>query len=164
MRSWLAFALMLLAGPLAPAQEAPTAGENNPPAIEHETPGCVAPGRRPKLCALVLDDRGVGRVRAVFRALGTKGYYWTPMAFDGARYCAWLPRPASETRGVEYYIEAFDDEYEMSRSRNEALEVRPACPPTEGEATAAPSAVGTTAPGQEPSPPGFDPPTFRPGA
>jgi hypothetical protein len=148
--------MALAAGPRMQAQEA---GANQAPAISSETTPCVPRHARPKVCAFVLDDKGVGQVRAVFRAGGTRPYYWTVMSFDGARYCAWLPAPLDETRAIEYYVEAFDDEYEMSRGRSETIEVRGDCPLPENPPTTA-AAVRPAGPDQPAAPPGFDPETF----
>jgi hypothetical protein len=121
----------------------------------------VAPRRRPRVCGFVLDDSGVAQVRAVFRAAGTKSYYWTKADFDGLRYCAWLPQPSTETATVDYYLEAFDDAYDLSRSREYAIRVDAGCtasaetPPTE------PATVAASGPDQPAGPPGFDPATFR---
>jgi len=166
MRAWLggiivaAFAATLLAQPEVP--QASRAGGNRLPAIELDTAACARTGTRPKICAFVLDDKGVLRVTAVFRAGGSRPYYWTPMTFDGTRYCGWLPQPLSGTTAVEYYIEAFDDEYEISRSRSETLQIGTDCRTFEGQPPASSSAVGAAAPGQPATPPGFDPGTVRP--
>ena len=135
---------------------------NKPPAIERDTAPCVRTGTRPKVCAFVIDDKAVARVSVVFRAGGTKPYYWTLMMFDGARYCGWLPQPSSGTTSIEYYVEAFDDEYEISRSRSATLPVSPDCRALEGQPPAVLSPVVGAAPGQPATPPGFEVGTARP--
>jgi hypothetical protein len=152
-------AMALAAGPRTQAREA---GENQPPAISSEATTCVRPRARPKVCAFVLDDKGVGQVRAVFRAGGSRPYYWTVMSFDGARYCAWLPAPGDETTAIEYYVEAFDEEYELSRSRSETIEVRADCPLPESPPPKNPAPVRPSGPDQPAAPPGFTPETFTP--
>lgn len=160
-RAWrgVTVAALLAAPVLAPEAAPQAAGANRPPAIEKDTPACVRPGARPKVCAYVLDDKAIARVSAVFRAGGTRPYYWTPMKFDGARYCGWLPRPQATTTSIEYYVEAFDDEFETSRSRGETVAVAAECAAPQEPAPTDPSPVAGTAPGQPPVPAGFDPET-----
>ena len=128
---------------------------NNPPQVELEPRPCAAPASRPRVCAQALDDHGVARVRLLFRAGGTRDFWATEMAFDGTRYCAWLPQPLLRTRSVEYYVEAFDDEFEISRTRTEQLELRNGCP-VEPPAPGA-TVVDAMTPGRAALPPGFDP-------
>ena len=127
------------------------------PRLELESRACAPPGGRARVCARVVDDRGVARVRAVFRAAGTAGYWAAEMAFDGARYCAWLPRPASRTKAIEYYVEAFDVDFEMSRTRVGSIASRPDCADDPASTGAPPTVVSPTTAGQPPLPPGFDP-------
>jgi len=94
------------------------------------------------------------------QASGARAHHWTPMTFDGALFCAWLPAPLPETRSVEYYLEAVDDQFEPSRTVDYALEVRSECPPPAQRPPQTPAVVGTTVANQPPSPPGFDPSTF----
>ncbi len=82
------------------------------------------------------------------------------MAFDGTRYCAWLPAPAGHTKTVEYYIEAYDVSYETSRTRSFELSVRKDCPATP-EPARAPAIVKRTTPGEGSVVPGFDPATYK---
>ena len=128
---------------------------NEPPRVELEPRPCAAPASRPQVCAQAFDDHGVARVRALFRAAGSRDYWATEMAFDGTRYCAWLPQPLPRTRGIEYYVEAFDDEFEISRTRTEQIELRDGCARESSPAGA--TAVAPTVRGQPALPPGFDP-------
>lgn len=138
------------------------AQENQPPSIRLDPLACASVATRTRVCAYVVDETGVAQVRLSFRALGAHAYHWTPMAFDGALYCAWLPAPLAKTLAVEYYVEAVDDKFEPSRSVDHTLEVRSGCPAQPEAPPAAPAVVGTTSPGQPPSPQGFDPATFKP--
>ena len=135
---------------------------NQPPTIEHEPHDCTAERRRARLCAEVSDDSGVGDVRLVFRVNGTRGYYWTPMSFDGSRYCAWLPAPIPKTRSIEYYVEAFDDAYESSRTRSFDLSVRDDCEMADQDVPVKSAIVGRASPSIAHEPPGFDPATYEP--
>lgn len=142
-----------------PAQETPRV--NRPPLVELAKPSCVPPGGRLRVCAQVLDDGGVAEVRALFRAGGAATFHSTTMVFEGTRYCAWLPAPLPQTRTIEVYVEGVDDEYELSRSRTESLQVQRDCVIPPETATTAPSAVRRTTPGQAPLPLGFDPASMR---
>jgi hypothetical protein len=138
------------------------AQENQPPSIRLDAPACGVVAARTRVCAYVVDETGVAQVRVSFRAPGARGYHWTPMSFDGALYCAWLPAPLPQTRAVEYYVEAVDDKYEPSRSADHSFDVRSDCPVQGQPPPAAPAVVGTTSPGQPAAPEGFDPGTFKP--
>lgn len=151
--SWLgqAAAAVLLAA---------SAQENQAPAIRVDPPACGAAARRLRVCAYVVDETGIAQVRLNFRAGGGRAYHWTPMAFDGALYCAWLPAPLSETRTVEYYVEAVDDQFEPSRTADETLPIRPECPRSAPDPAQPPTLVGTTVLKQPALPAGFDPATI----
>jgi hypothetical protein len=134
--------------------------QNEPPMIRHEPPACGAPAARSRVCAHVVDDAGIAQVRLNFRGRGVRAFHWTPMAFDGALYCAWLPAPLPETSAVEYYVEAVDDAFEPSRTADYAFAIRPDCPAPAPAASPAPTVVGTTTVKQPPLPAGFDPATL----
>ena len=134
--------------------------ENQPPVIQHDPQACAGAKARPRICGYVVDETGIAQVRVNFRASGARAHHWTPMTFDGALFCAWLPAPLPETRSVEYYLEAVDDQFEPSRTEDYALEVRSECPPPAQRPPQTPAVVGTTVANQPPSPPGFDPSTF----
>jgi hypothetical protein len=107
-----------------------------------------------------VDETGIAQVRVSFRARGARAYHWTPTVFDGALFCAWLPAPLTETRALEYYLEAVDDQFEPSRTIDYVLELSSACPAPAQPPPPAPAVVGTTVANQPPAPPGFDPATF----
>jgi hypothetical protein len=151
-------ALAFATSPLGRAQEG---AANLPPTINSEPTPCVRPHVRARVCAFVFDDKGVGQVRAVFRAGGTRHYYWTVMGFDGSRYCAWLPAPADTTTTIEYYVEAFDEEYELSRGRSETIDVRRDCRLPE-DAPKTRAVVRPAGPGQAAEPAGFDTESLSP--
>jgi len=130
-----------------------TAGD--PPAIQLESPRCARRAARPLVCARVVDDGTIIRVRVLFRAKGTGPFYWTEMRFEGSRYCAWLPVPTEATRSIEYYAEAVDSDYELSRTREEKLPIEKSCP-VERKAPDERICVGTTVAGQSPEPTGFE--------
>jgi hypothetical protein len=79
----------------------------------------------------------------------------------GGRACA--PRsPLPKTRSIEYYIEAFDDTYESSRTRSFDLSVRGDCVIADQDAAPRPAIIGRASPSIAHEPPGFDPATFEP--
>jgi hypothetical protein len=137
-----------------------SAQDNEAPAIRHDPPACGAAAARLRVCAYVVDETGIAQVRLNFRARGTRAYHWTPMAFDGALYCAWLPAPLPETQAVEYYVEAVDDQFEPSRTADQGVPVRRDCSVSAPDPAPPPAVVGTTSVKQVAVPPGFDPATL----
>jgi len=132
---------------------------NNPPEIADETAACARPGSRPRICARVFDDRGVAKVRALFRATGSKPYFATEMTFEGARYCGTLPAPLKGTRGIDYYLEAVDNDFEPTRVAAKALAVSSGCPAPSGPSGGDPTTVSPLQPGEKLL--GFEPASFR---
>ena len=131
---------------------------NNPPEIADETPACVRSGSRPRLCARVFDDRGVAKVRALFRATGSKPYFATEMTFDGARYCVTLPAPLKRTGAIDYYLEAVDTDFEPTRVAAKTVAVSSGCPAPSGPSHDDPTTVSPVQPGEKLL--GFEPATF----
>lgn len=131
---------------------------NNPPDIADETAACAKPGSRPRICARVFDDRGVAKVRVLFRARGSKPYFAAEMTFDGARYCVSLPAPQKATQGIEYYLEAVDTDFEPARAVAKTLPVGGSCSIPTTAAPEAPTAVTPVQPGEKLV--GFEPATF----
>lgn len=87
------------------------------PTVDHQPVECSVPEKNPRICAYVLDDGEVKRVRVYFRAERQDAYYWSDMAFDGIQFCATLPVPRSKVRAIDYYVWAVDDEFEITRTR-----------------------------------------------
>ncbi len=86
-------ATLLLGASLSPAEE---------PVIDHQPVECSIPQKNTRICAYVLDDGVVKRVRAYFRAQKQQAFYWTDMTFDGIQYCATLPVAKKKVRNLEY--------------------------------------------------------------
>ena len=131
---------------------------NNPPDIADETAACAKPGSRPRVCARVFDDRGVAKVRVLFRTRGSKPYFAAEMTFDGARYCVSLPAPQKATQGIEYYLEAVDTDFEPARVPAGTMAVAGECSAPSGPSGEDPTPVTPVQPG--PKLLGFEPATF----
>lgn len=131
---------------------------NNPPDIADETAACAKRGSRPRICARVFDDRGVAKVRVLFRARGSKPYFAAEMTFDGARYCVSLPAPLERTHGIDYYLEAVDTDFEPARVPARAMAVAGECSAPSGPSGDDPTPVTPVQPGQKLL--GFEPATF----
>jgi hypothetical protein len=96
---------------------ATTALANDPPLVEHQPAQCSLIGKPIELCASVLDDGDIAKVRAYFRRPAEKEYLISEMTFEGARFCTTLPGvKAGKLRSLEYYIQAIDTEYESKRT------------------------------------------------
>ena len=90
---------------------------NDPPLVEHQPAQCSLIGKPIELCASVLDDGDIAKVRTYFRRPAEKEYLISEMAFEGARFCTTLPGvKAGKLRSLEYYIQAIDTEYESKRT------------------------------------------------
>ncbi|MEO8501804.1 MAG: hypothetical protein ABI565_12870 [Vicinamibacteria bacterium] len=98
---------------------------NDPPVVEHQPAQCSLVGKPIELCASVLDDGDIAKVRTYFRRPGEKEYLVSEMAFEGARFCTTLPgvKPG-KLRSLEYYIQATDTEYESKRTSTYQLQIQ----------------------------------------
>ncbi len=98
---------------------------NDPPLVEHQPAQCSVVSKPIELCASVLDDGDIAKVRAYFRRPGEKEYLVSEMAFEGARFCTTLPGvKAGKLRTLEYYIQATDTEYESKRTSTYQLQIQ----------------------------------------
>ena len=98
---------------------------NDPPSVEHQPAQCSVVGKPIELCASVLDDGDVAKVRTYFRRPGEKEYLVSEMLFEGARFCTTLPGvKAGKLRTLEYYIQAVDTEYESKRTSTYQLQIQ----------------------------------------
>jgi len=98
------------------------------PAIDHQPVECSTPEKNTRVCAYVLDDGEVKRVRAYFRAEKQEAFYWSDMAFDGIQFCATLPVAKKHVATLEYYIWAVDDEFQSTRTRSYPVSLAPTAP------------------------------------
>lgn len=98
------------------------------PMIDHQPVECSVPGKNARICAYVLDDGEIKRVRTYFRAEGQDAFYWSDMAFDGIQFCATLPVAKNDVRVIDYYVWAVDDEFQTSRTREGKISLVPTSP------------------------------------
>jgi hypothetical protein len=112
--------------PATPTAETPP--KNEEPTIDHQPVECSVPGKNTRICAYVLDDGEVKRVRAYFRAEKQEAFYWSDMAFDGIQFCATLPVAKKDVLTIEYYIWAVDDEFQSIRTRSYIVSLDPKSP------------------------------------
>lgn len=98
------------------------------PTVDHQPVECATKGKNARICAYVLDDGEVKRVRAFFRADKQEAFYWSEMDFDGIQFCATLPVAKPNVPGIEYYIWAVDDQVEVTRTRSYPISLEPTSP------------------------------------
>ena len=84
--------------------------------IDHRGVGCVVAGRFPRLEAALSPTAQVARARVLFRAKGTTAWYAVGMKPEGAVFTAALPKPKKGLTGFDYYIEAVDRGFTISRT------------------------------------------------
>lgn len=98
---------------------------NDPPLVEHQPAQCSIVSKPIELCATVLDDGDIAKVRTYFRRPGEKEYLVSEMVFEGARFCTTLPgvKPG-KLKSLEYYIQATDTEYESKRTSTYQLQIQ----------------------------------------
>lgn len=94
------------------------------PTVDHQPVECSVPGKNPRICAYVLDDGEVKRVRVYFRSNRQDAYYWSDMAFDGIQFCATLPVAKDNIHSIDYYVWAVDDDFEITRTRPHDISMR----------------------------------------
>jgi hypothetical protein len=94
------------------------------PMVDHQPVECSVPEKNPRICAYVLDDGEVKRVRVYFRSNRQDAYYWSEMAFDGIQFCATLPVAKGNIRAIDYYVWAVDDEFQITRTRPYEISMR----------------------------------------
>jgi hypothetical protein len=98
---------------------------NDPPSVEHQPAQCTVAAKPIELCASVLDDGDIAKVRTYFRKAGEKDYFVSEMKFEGARFCATLPATRDgKLKTLEYYIQAIDTEYESKRTSTYQLQIQ----------------------------------------
>jgi len=114
--AWLVAAVFLVAASGAPGEE---------PTIDHQPVECSTPEKNTRICAYVLDDGEVKRVRVYFRAEKQEAFYWSDMAFDGIQFCATLPVAKKDVATLEYYVWAVDNDFLSTRTRSNLVSLSP---------------------------------------
>jgi len=94
------------------------------PILDHQPVECTVAERNPRICAYVLDDGEIKRVRVYFRSDRQDAYYWSTMAFDGIQFCATLPLAKGNVQAIDYYVWAVDDEFQITRTRPYEISLR----------------------------------------
>lgn len=94
------------------------------PTLDHQPVECTVPEKNPRICAYVLDDGEIKRVRVYFRSNRQDAYYWSAMAFDGIQFCATLPLANGGVQAIDYYVWAVDDEFQITRTRPYEISLR----------------------------------------
>jgi hypothetical protein len=94
------------------------------PTLDHQPVECTVPDKNPRICAYVLDDGEIKRVRVYFRSNRQDAYYWSTMAFDGIQFCATLPLAKGNVQAIDYYVWAVDDEFQITRTRPYEISLR----------------------------------------
>jgi len=99
---------------------------DDPPTIDHQPVPCTIPGQAIALCGAIADDAMVGAARVYFRPVKENMYYYVNMTFLGLQYCATLPAPREgKATGIEYYLQATDDQYQTQRTSTYLMNVQP---------------------------------------
>jgi len=88
-----------------------------PVTIQHDDVGCLVAGKYPEIHACFEPSETVARARVFFRADGTEDWYYVDMTADDTCFIATLPRPKASVTGVDYYVEATDQAFVESRTR-----------------------------------------------
>ncbi len=94
------------------------------PTLDHQPVECTAPEKNPRICAYVLDDGEIKRVRVYFRSDRQDAYYWSAMVFDGIQFCATLPLAKGNVQAIDYYVWTVDDEFQITRTRPYEISLR----------------------------------------
>ena len=94
------------------------------PTLDHQPVECTVAEKNPRICAYVLDDGEIKRVRVYFRSDRQDAYYWSTMAFDGIQFCATLPLAKGNVQAIDYYVWAVDDEFQITRTRPYEISLR----------------------------------------
>lgn len=99
--------------PLAALPAIASAGDLS---VQHDPVGCVVAERYPVVTARVDPAADVARARVYFRAAGESSWYYVAMKADGDSFAGTLPMPSKATPRIEYYVEAIDQAFAVSRT------------------------------------------------
>jgi hypothetical protein len=119
---------MAVARALAAALFLACTPQGEEPTIDHQPVECSTPEKNTRICAYVLDDGEIKRVRVYFRAQNQDAFYFSDMAFDGIQFCATLPVAKKNVGTLEYYIWAVDNDFLSTRTRSNLVSLSPSAP------------------------------------
>ncbi len=152
-----------LTGALGTSSRAQAAAPESPLQIAHDPLNCVNTDYAPKVDAAVAPGRVFDKGYVYFKAAGTEDYYYTVMNGAPENLEGILPRPLPETKAIDYYVKATDQQA-LSKKNPQSGDYTPpvvagrACK-AKGVAVGGKGAnltVGLTKEKQSPVPPGFN--------
>ena len=96
--------------PAAAAADVPAAPPPAPVSldVEHQRVGCVVAEQFPRIEACLVPEESVGRASVHFRAQADEPWYAVELTRDGPCHSAYLPKPMSSTREIQYYVDVVD--------------------------------------------------------
>ena len=122
-------------------------------AVTPNWPPCLPSGGNAVVEARLQPGTGWASVRTYFRKLGTSDFYFLEMRSAGNDlYWCVLPKPETNTKTVELYIAAKDDQGKQERSEITNIDVTTPCQVTlslEQASFARSLVIGETSPSQE---------------
>ncbi len=109
--------------PSPKSQAAAAPGSGAALSIDHRAIECIVAGRFTRIDARLEPSDRVARARAYFRAAGTPLWYYVDMKADSGAFVGVLPQAKTDTKGVEYYLQALDASFGESRTSEHAPRV-----------------------------------------
>ena len=89
-----------------------------PPQITHTPILSAPPGEKISMCAEVIDDEIVVDVTLYFRVVGQEDFQSHKMTGTEGTFCADISAETVTASGIEYYIEAKDEEHASQLPEN----------------------------------------------
>lgn len=86
--------------------------------IDHTGVTCMVADRFPRLEASLSPGDEVGRARIHFRPEGGVHWYSVPLAKEGTAFAGVLPKPLSNLKGLDYYMEAVGTSLGTTRTKD----------------------------------------------
>ncbi len=83
--------------------------DNQPPLIEHQPLASAPPKQSITIKAKIVDNSKIAFPRIYYRQVGETKYQFVTMQFKNNLFLADIPAFMVSQKGVEYYIEAFDE-------------------------------------------------------
>jgi len=143
----------------ATAPKTPETAVPSPPTISHAPLRCVQAQEFPRVAAGIESAATLKRTRVYFKAHQHPDWYFVDMRrLATPQYLALLPQPLPETKQVDYYVQALDEQVQTAQTDTFDPEVsRGPCAikPPKGWKGREEITIGGTKEGQPPIPPGF---------